>query len=289
MGNFKFTIGLLCFVAALVPGFLAFVDFSFWPASGFYMIPVIFAVGLVSAGRYLIKKRASSIPKKAAIMIAVAIPVCLLLPADMLWRLAHLDSRNRTGEAMGQAQRLAQAIIFYKEEFGHFPIPTNIANLSNKDFTFGTYNTAEAALGITNTAGYQANNSKIVAILLAWTNCIDFVHTINIKTEFPCISTNGVLLDPWGHPYIITLDLNGDNKCRDAFYQLAKVSETDSSPQGLNDFTRPTPLPYQSSEARDSFEVPGEVMVWSFGPDGKANRAKKANASVNKDNIMRIE
>src|SRR5216684_971498 len=95
MRNLKFTIGLLCFVAALVPGFLACVGFSLWPASGFYLIPASFAIGLVWAGRYLLEKRASSVPKKAAVMIAVAIPVCLLLPAAMLWRLAHMDSFNR--------------------------------------------------------------------------------------------------------------------------------------------------------------------------------------------------
>jgi hypothetical protein len=45
---------------------------------------------------------------------------------------------------------------------------------------------------------------------------------------------------------------------------------------------------YQSVETRDSFEAPGEVMVWSLGPDGKANRLKKADVGANKDNILVI-
>jgi hypothetical protein len=81
--------------------------------------------------------------------------------------------------------------------------------------------------------------------------------------------------------------LNGDGECRDAFYRFASVSELDSNTQiGLNQFTRLTPPPYSSSEVRDSFEIPGRIMIWSLGRDGKADRFQKANAGVNKDNIL---
>jgi len=49
-----------------------------------------------------------------------------------------------------------------------------------------------------------------------------------------------VLRDPWGQPYIITLDLNFDNKCRDAFYKQASVS-LDTGEQGFNGLRRAVP------------------------------------------------
>lgn len=47
--------------------------------------------------------------------------------------------------------------------------------------------------------------------------------------------------DPWGHPYVITLDLNYDNNCDDDILK--------------------TRLGIIGS-------VPVPVMIWSFGPDG---------------------
>jgi hypothetical protein len=105
-------------------------------------------------------------------------------------------------------------------------------------------------------------------------------------TKSPGVGSDGVFRDPWGHPYIITLDLNGDGKCRDAFYRLASVSEGSSVAEGMNELCRPTPPPYMTAEERDSFEARTTVMIWSFGPDGKADRSEKANAGVNHDNIL---
>ena len=33
-----------------------------------------------------------------------------------------------------------------------------------------------------------------------------------------------VYRDPWRNPYVITMDLNDDDQCKDAFYCLSKVS-----------------------------------------------------------------
>ena len=40
----------------------------------------------------------------------------------------------------------------------------------------------------------------------------------------PGIGPDGIYRDPWGNPYIITIDLNYDDKARDAFYRLPAVS-----------------------------------------------------------------
>jgi hypothetical protein len=271
-------------VAALPVGLVGFAVFSTWHAVGGLAFFLLCASGLVWAGWFLMAKQNSRISCWLAAILAVVVFAGIFPTA---WLMSHpVENRPRSAEARGQMQRLENAIIEYKEEYGHFPISTNISKLNSNDFTFGTWNTSVSALGITNATGPQANNSEIIAILMKWSNCPDFLYVSNVKYEFPGIGADGVLRDPWGNPYIITLDLNGDNRCRDAFYRLASVSEGDSSGRGYNGLTRLAPAPYQSIESRDSFEAPGAVMVWSLGPDGKANRLKKADVGVNKDNIL---
>jgi hypothetical protein len=75
------------------------------------------------------------------------------------------------------------------------------------------------------------------------------------------------------------VDLNGDNRCRDAFYRLDQVSQNvQGNNNGLNGLSRP-------ATAVDTFEANKPVMVWSFGPDGKVNFKALTNARENKDNV----
>jgi hypothetical protein len=65
----------------------------------------------------------------------------------------------------------------------------------------------------------------------------------------PGIGTDGVLRDPWGNPYIVSLDLYSQSVCSDPVYG----------------------------------SVPGSVMIWSFGPDKTATT--DPNDPLNKDNV----
>jgi hypothetical protein len=87
------------------------------------------------------------------------------------------------------------------------------------------------------------------------------------------VDQNGVYRDPWGNPYIITLDLNYDEQAKDVLY-----SQTTVSSGGANGLANP-------SGAADNFLYHGKVMVWSAGPDGKA-AVTGAGAGLNKDNIL---
>ena len=80
------------------------------------------------------------------------------------------------------------------------------------------------------------------------------------------------------NPYIITVDLNGDGKCRDAFYRFGRVSLMQGD-KGFNGLFRPSASP-------DDFQANRPIMVWSFGPDGLISDQQKANTGVNKDNIL---
>jgi hypothetical protein len=88
-----------------------------------------------------------------------------------------------------------------------------------------------------------------------------------------------VYRDPWGNPYLISIDVNYDEKCRDAFYKTISVSQQNGSVghNGLNNTIDVT---------KDLYEYNGGVMVWSVGPDKKANLNQKANKDDNKDNIL---
>jgi hypothetical protein len=90
------------------------------------------------------------------------------------------------------------------------------------------------------------------------------------------VGPNGVYRDPWGNPYIISLDLNYDDKVRDAFYGTDVSQDPANANLGLNGLVK---------EGTD-FIFNGRVMIWSFGPDGKAALNAKANTGVNQDNIL---
>jgi len=110
------------------------------------------------------------------------------------------------------------------------------------------------------------------------------VPYLNVKeisdTKSPGVGLDGVFRDPWGVPYIITLDANGDNKTRDGFYRADGVSQIPGGgDKGLNGL-------YRTTSAPNTFEVNKPVIVWSFGPDTAVDNSFKANQNANKDNVL---
>ena len=89
-----------------------------------------------------------------------------------------------------------------------------------------------------------------------------------------------VYRDPWGNPYIISLDLNYDDQCQDSFYGTANVSQNGTqNTTGYNGLT-------SAGNNGKNFQYHGKVMVWSAGPDGRVDPNAKANSGANKDNIL---
>lgn len=190
------------------------------------------------------------------------------------------------------------------------------------DFTFGTVNTSGA--GVLPTANryaslsgglplivninqnpaatYQANNSEVIAILQADEKSPDGTQQVNLNkaknpqgtkfleshqvsdTSSPGVGLDDVYRDPWGDPYIITLDLNSDNRCRDAFYRNQKVSQqTNNFPTGYFGMNN---IVSGAAGGSDDYETSTTVFVWSLGRDGQANPTINAVTGVNKDNIL---
>ena len=168
-------------------------------------------------------------------------------------------ARTKGKIALFEMASIEGAIQIFFADYGYWPVSPATASLTNRDFTFGTVGTGASCV-ITNGFGREANSSEIVRILTA---VYENGHPRNPRknvylnakfvgaTNFPGIGPDFVYRDPWGNPYIITLDLNGDGQCDDCLYH-----------------------------------VKGGVSVWSFGPDGKASAGAPPGVGVNKDNVV---
>ena len=89
--------------------------------------------------------------------------------------------------------------------------------------------------------------------------------------------------DPWGNPYVITMDLNEDNQTYDAFYQSPAISSSTT----LNGGSGYNGLSFNAAANNNvgGYGFHGNVMVWSAGPDGQLD-ITNAIQGLNKDNIL---
>ena len=97
------------------------------------------------------------------------------------------------------------------------------------------------------------------------------------------VDITGVYRDPWGNPYVISMDLSYDEQCRDMFYCSNSVTSPTApatSNPGLNGLVSP------DTTVGNNFQYQGKVMVWSAGPDKMIDPAAPADKGVNKDNIL---
>jgi prepilin-type N-terminal cleavage/methylation domain-containing protein len=233
------------------------------------------------------------------IELLVVISIIAILAAMLLPVLASATTRAMKVKARLEAQDIATAIQNYDSAYSRLPISPGAQSAAGTgDFTFGGEVLANAGF----VSPSITNNSEVIAILMDLTNTPAGFATINIghqknpqQTVFltgkmsgwdsatmpgkplPGIDNNLVYRDPWGNPYIITLDMNYDGVCNDAFYTLNKVSNG-----GLNGLSNPD----GASATSDKWQYHGKVMVWSAGPDGKVDPNTSAKTGFNKDNVL---
>jgi hypothetical protein len=127
--------------------------------------------------------------------------------------------------------------------------------------------------GSTINTNYQKNPQKtifLIAKMSGW-------DPSQLGTPQPGVGNDLVYRDPWGNPYIISMDLNYDDACKDAFYCLDKVSHG-----GLNGLTNPD----GAAATTDNWQYHGKVMVWSAGQDGKIDPTDPATDWENKNNVL---
>jgi prepilin-type N-terminal cleavage/methylation domain-containing protein len=249
------------------------------------------------------------------IELLVVIAIIGILAGLLIPVLVRAIERAKIAKAQFEMNGIVAAIQQYETVYGRLPASTAAVNSLTPqcpDFTFGTLNIVNpatgAAVALTNklgnlpvvksdsNSGYQNSNAEIMGILLNETNYANGMATVNVNhmkntqqtvfltakrvsdTVSPGIGTDGVFRDPWGNPYMITLDMNADGKSRDGLYRKQLVSVQAGS-IGLNGL-------YNSAGSGDNFEASTTVMVWSFGPDIKAIDTVLANVPPNKDNVL---
>jgi prepilin-type N-terminal cleavage/methylation domain-containing protein len=243
--------------------------------------------------------------------LLVVIGIISILAGMILPALGKAKDSAKKAQAKSEMQNISGAVRAYEAEYSRFPIPSQITQqLDSKtlDYTFGTMHMAGSSPRLlTNPKGkqlpkistaagkWQVSNAELVAILRAQERFrngkmtsnkhhkmnpkkISFLNAKDVtSTTQGGVGTDGVFRDPWGSPYIVTVDANYDGKTIDAFYGQGDVSSADED-AGLTGLTK----------VNGRYQANTPVMVWSLGPDGwcVADPKIKANRGVNKDNIL---
>ena len=220
------------------------------------------------------------------VIAIIGILAALLLPVLVMVKTNALRARARQ-----EMSAIATAISGYESRYGRLPtlpgVPTGL-----DDVTFGWDGVGPAPTTVI------PSNAGLIAILMDEVSYANGQPTpnqghvlnsqqvsfLNAKrtsdVDAPGIGPDGEYRDPWGQPYIISLDYSLNGRCRDAVYSRAAVSQK-SGQTGLNGLFNPIP-----AGTSDDYESSGQFMIWSRGQDKKASNGKKASVEENRNNIL---
>ena len=219
------------------------------------------------------------------VIAIIATLAALLLPAVNRAKVAAQRAKAKT-----EIADIVNAINAYDMDYGRFPVsPAAQAAAGTGDFTYGGSFYTPSGTTTIGMAGFNYN-AEVLAILMDLTSYPSGALTVNTNhqknpkqvkylkakmvpnTTDSGVGTDLVYRDPWGNPYVISMDLNYNDVCEDEFYKLPAVSGG-----GLNGLILQPDTFYAFN---------GKITVWSAGPDGKIDPASPANQGVNKDNVL---
>ncbi|NJM55409.1 MAG: prepilin-type N-terminal cleavage/methylation domain-containing protein [Verrucomicrobiae bacterium] len=237
------------------------------------------------------------------VIAIIGVLASLLLPA-----ITKAQGKARVAEARVTMRGIVNAVSKYKNDYQK--MPTTRIGAGDTDVTFGWqgtgFNPATSANARGSSSTGMPNNSELVAALAdliefrngnPTTNAGHFLNPRqNVYLDFKesqgnngnpraNVGLDGVYRDPWGQPYIISLDANYDGVTRDNFYRLNNVSF--GNLVGT----------FNPNGAADNWHVRAEVIVWSYGRDGLANQnaptppppmgnGRALDDNNNRDNIL---
>jgi type II secretory pathway pseudopilin PulG len=218
----------------------------------------------------------------------VVIAIIAILAAILVPTLARAKTVAKRNVTKVEMLSLAAAIQQYETEYKRMPISKKAQICASEnpgchDFTYGTTDFNGQPLSPTcpivctyDAPTYQASNAELLAILRGVDKdrnprgIVFYEAKIAAAPEAPGLGPDGVLRDPFGNPYIISLDMDDDGKTLDGYYGYVRKNGSGLDP-----------------------EVNVTVMVWSFGPDGQIENKDRdgvtINSGFNKDNIVSWE
>ncbi len=228
------------------------------------------------------------------IELLVVIAIIAILASMLLPVISLVQKSAQKTKAKLEISQIGAAIQQYESQYSRLPVSTYVQQLGSNWVTFGGSNYINASSTSwppqPAPANYISSNSDVMAILLNITNFPNStaftvntnyqknpMQTIFLKATMvsdassPGVGTDLNYRDPWGNPYIISLDMNEDNKTEDLFYYEAAVSSSTGvqGGPGLNNLVyQPT-----ASGGDGNYAYHANYMIWSMGPNGPFNHS----------------
>jgi prepilin-type N-terminal cleavage/methylation domain-containing protein len=242
------------------------------------------------------------------IELLVVIAIIGILAAMLLPVLVSAKNAAKKAQAKTEMADIVNAILAYDQDYSRFPIiAAEQSAAGTNDFTCGYVPNPQSGITWPGVPGWAFdNNSNVVAILMDLTTYPSGVTTqnanhqknprqvkyLNAKLSGDLgtgnqppggVDNNGIYRDPWGNPYVITMNTSyNEQGTSDIFYCQKAVSQQ-SGQTGYNGLFNPVDVP---SGNGDHFLYHGKVMVWSAGPNRKVDNGDPATDRENRDNVM---